>query len=316
MQLLPVAINSEISVLEPEKVLSGPDSYLMSLRSERSRRTMTSALNRVAKLLGAKSYRLVPFNKLASSHVNAIIEILRVKDGLHPETVNLYLAALKGVFRYCWECNEMSYDSYMKLRSVKSVKDKRIKKKRVVVRPEIQALIKFCEDSDDSKGVRDAAVISVLAGCGLRREEVSGLKLSDLDLVKKELLVFGKGSKERIARVPTSTASRLEKWLALRGYEEGPLFVRVHRSGVVNTNLHGVSGQAVYDILRKRCEDLEYASIHPHALRHFYATNLLRNGIDIKTVMEMLGHESITTTQNYIDKDEAEERRAAEIADI
>lgn len=172
------------------------------------------------------------------------------------------------------------------------------------------------ERGKTNKCLRDAAIVGVLAGCGLRREEIAGLTFDDLDSVNSMFLVRGKGNKERETPIPPTTMERINRWLVIRGNEEGPLFVRVHRSGAISSRMSGLSGQAIYNILRGRCEEVKYESINPHAMRHYFATNLLRNGVDIKTVMEMLGHESITTTQSYIDKNKEEERKAAIIADI
>jgi site-specific recombinase XerD len=297
--------------------LSGPDSYLLSLRSANSERTMKSALNRIARMLGMRSYEYVPFDNFKTKHVNKIIEMLCDDEKkLHPDTINLYLSALKGVFKHCWECGEMAYEEYLKLKSVKELKAKRIKKSRVVIRPEIEGLIDFCEQGKTNKCLRDAAIVGVLAGCGLRREEISGLNLEDINFAESVFLVRGKGNKERETPIPPTTMERINRWLVIRGNQKGPLFVRVHRSGSISSSLSGISGQAIYNILRERCEEVKYESIHPHAMRHYFATNLLRNGVDIKTVMEMLGHESITTTQSYIDKNKEEERKAAIIADI
>jgi integrase/recombinase XerC len=150
--------------------------------------------------------------------------------------------------------------------------------------------------SDDPEEVRlrDAAILELLYGSGLRVGEVCGLRLGDLALDQGQVTVWGKGSKQR--RVPLSAPSveTLEAWLqrgrpVMVGADSPPeiLFVNLRRRGLTPRDL-------------RRILDRHAASpTHPHALRHTFATHLLDGGADLRVVQELLGHEDLATTQGY-----------------
>jgi tyrosine recombinase XerC len=163
----------------------------------------------------------------------------------------------------------------------------------------------LCElpPGDDPTSVRDRAVLEVLYGSGLRVSELCGLDVDDMDLADNHLTVMGKGRKER--RVPLSDPAGR----ALGSYIEArPLLLA--RAGQVPTlgsrhalflSVRGsrLSPRSVRRILDKyvRAEGAQH--VNPHALRHSFATHLLDNGADLRTVQELLGHESLATTQIY-----------------
>ncbi len=297
--------NSAIALPSQKVKLSGADKYLMSLRSKNSRRTMKSAMNQIAKLLGFPSYTAVPYHRMQSSDVNALIEIMRKRHEMNPSTINLYLSALKGVFKYCWEAGEIAYEDYLKLKTVKQLKGKRVKRNKVVVsKPLVKNIISHCTAGGNTKSIRDAAIIAVLTGCGLRREEVVSIRIDDYDKESRKFLIRGKGDKERIVPIPFYVMALVNQWLVIRGYESGALFVKVHRSGAISSRLASMSGQAIYNLLHQKCIELGIDRIHPHAMRHYFGTTLLRSGVDIVTVRDLLGHETITTTETYIDQTE------------
>lgn len=316
MSMIEVITKEELTGLAlPSKhnLLSDADRYLISLRSKNSRRTMTAGLNTVARILGYQSYRSVPFETMQSVDIDMLFEVMLKKHEMNPQTINLYFAAMKGVFKNCWKAGSMDYESYLKLLTVKELKGVRLKRNKVIVEKcDVAKLIDHCEAEGTNCGVRDGAMLAVLAGCGLRRDEAATAKLSDYDKENRKLYVLGKGDKERYCAIPKSTVAILDKWIAIRGELNGALFVRVHKSDVVSKVLISMSGQAIYDALAKRCERVEIDAIHPHALRHYFGTHLLRSGVNLVTVRNMMGHNSITTTQTYIDESEEEQFKAAD----
>ncbi len=140
---------------------------------------------------------------------------------------------------------------------------------------------------------RDRAIFELLYGCGLRVSELAGINLTDIDRSEHWLRVRGKGRKERQVPIPGKAAEALEKYLAERaiGKETG-LFLN-HRGGRLTVRgIHGiVKFYATYL--------LSDPSIHPHSLRHAYATHLLSDGADLRAIQELLGHARLSTTQKY-----------------
>lgn len=271
--------------------------YLMSLNSKRSRKTMASVLNNVARMIGQNNLQQCAWPKIRRPHVQGILAMLS-DSGKAPATINNYLAAIKGVALEAWTMKLLDTEDYQHIKHVKSVKGSRVTKGRALRMSEIRSLFRTCEDEDTTKGIRDAAMLSLLLGCGLRRSELVALDYHDLIHREQAIKVLGKGNKERIAFVPDSTWERIELWIEeVRGEEPGPLFVRIRKHD--DTTRDRMTDQAVYHILEtlRRVSGVE--SFSPHDLRRTFASTLLDNGEDIVTVKDAMGHSSIATTQKY-----------------
>ncbi|WP_224055049.1 tyrosine-type recombinase/integrase [Celerinatantimonas diazotrophica] len=271
--------------------------YLISLQSVRSRQTMKSFLNIVAKILGYISFKDCPWSELRRHHIQAVIEKLLAK-GRSPATVNTYLAAIKGVMLEAWSMNQIDTDTYTHIRQIKSVKGYRVSRGRALSQFEIKQLFTTTNEDFSCKGVRDAAIIALLLGCGLRRAELVALNLNDIEYSSKTLVVMGKGNKQRRSFMPSSSWEYLQKWIYdIRGEYSGPLFTRIRRFDDVT--LDRLSDQAIYHILQIRQKDAEIEPFAPHDLRRTFASMMLDNGEDIVTVKDAMGHASINTTQRY-----------------
>lgn len=153
---------------------------------------------------------------------------------------------------------------------------------------------------DTPVGLRDRAVLEVLYGCGLRASELSGLGTADMNLEDGVVRVFGKGSKERIVPVGGMAQHAIKAYLAA-----GRPYLRAKRSaasdgGALFLSSRGarLSRQAVFRIVRGY-GGLVGIELHPHTLRHSFATHLLEGGADLRALQEMLGHSDISTTQIY-----------------
>lgn len=271
--------------------------YLVSLDSKRSRRTMTSCLNRVAAMLGYDSLHVCPWGNLRRHHIQAIRERLVELDRA-PSTINTYIAALKGVALEAWGMKMLDTDSYQHIKQVRSVRGSRLPRGRALADAEAQGLVVTCEEDKRSIGLRDAAIVSVLLGCGLRRSEVVSLDMEHVDWSQDALRVIGKGNKERLAFMPDGTVKRLRRWVTeVRGDDPGPLFTRIRRHDDVTSSR--LTDQAIYYILQKRHQEAQVAKVAPHDLRRTFATNLLDQDVDLLTVKEAMGHASLATTQQY-----------------
>lgn len=156
-------------------------------------------------------------------------------------------------------------------------------------------------------GLRDHAVLEVLYGCGLRASELTGLDLTATLLDEGLLRVLGKGSKERVVPVMGAAAEALGAYLE-RG--RGALAGR-RPTQAVFLNTHGgrLSRQSVHAIVEKYGRVVGLKGLHPHTLRHSFATHLLEGGADLRVVQELLGHANVATTQLYTHLDRSHIRR-------
>ncbi len=141
---------------------------------------------------------------------------------------------------------------------------------------------------------RDTAILELLYGCGLRVSELVGLNLEDIDFSDRWLRVRGKGRKERQVPFPGKAAAALERYLRTR--------TAAPRESAVFTNPQGsrLTDRSVRNIVKLYATLLAGdSSVHPHSLRHAYATHLLSDGADLRSIQELLGHARLSTTQQY-----------------
>ena len=143
-------------------------------------------------------------------------------------------------------------------------------------------------------GARDRAILETLYGGGLRVAELVGLNVEDLDFVNETARIRGKGRKEREAVLGAGAFTQLKAWLSAAGDgdKSGPVFTSRSRGGRLTT-------RAVHRIVAKNGQRAGLGRVHPHMLRHSFATHLLDNGCDLRNVQEFLGHASIKTTSIY-----------------
>ena len=149
---------------------------------------------------------------------------------------------------------------------------------------------------------RDRAVLEVLYGCGLRLSEVTGLEIADVDLAHGYLKVTGKGRKQRIVPLGEPAAEALRNYFEVRRN-----FFRISGEGAAESSHVFVTakGRQIYPMLVQRMTKRYLSPVteserkNPHMLRHTFATHMLNGGADLKSVSEMLGHSSLTTTELY-----------------
>lgn len=162
---------------------------------------------------------------------------------------------------------------------------------------EVERLIET-PDTTKNLGIRDRAILEVMYATGMRVSELVGLKLSDLHLSLGLVQTLGKGDKERIIPLGDYAIQWLERYLD----EARPLLVANPSETHVFVNHHGtgLSRQGIWKNLKQLvCEAGINKEVTPHTLRHSFATHLLENGADLRTVQELLGHADISTTQIY-----------------
>ncbi len=288
--------------------------YLTSLNSESGRRTMRQVLNVCAGLLSDNADALsFDWSLLRFQHVAAIRS--KLTEVYKPATVNKTLAALRGVLRSAWQSGQMSAEDFQKAASVKGVKGETLPAGRELTQGEITALMSDCEHDTTNAGARDAAIIGLMYSCGLRREEVVTLDLSDYDNESGRLVVRGKGNKERIAWLTGGAARAVSDWLTVRGDDPGALFVAVNKSGRITSYKH-MTPKTIYSMLAKRASEAGVKSFSPHDMRRTFVSDLLDAGADITTVSKMAGHANVTTTARYDRRPEEAKRKAASLLHV
>lgn len=142
-------------------------------------------------------------------------------------------------------------------------------------------------------GGRDAALLELLYGAGLRVSEATKLNTSDLDLSEGEVRIMGKGSKERIGLIGSYAVAALRQYLSSRGRTDSRAVFQNKRGG-------RLTGRSVERLIKSYAQKAGLdKTVTPHTLRHTFATHLLSAGADLRTVQELLGHSSLSTTQVY-----------------
>lgn len=210
--------------------------------------------------------------------------------GYAPSTIARRLASLRSFYRYQRRQGSISADPSGGLRNPKQPQ----RLPRLLRVEEVICLLDAIA-TDDSLGVRDRAMFETLYGGGLRVSELVGLNLDDLDLDQEMVRVRGKGRRERLCPIGRMAMAWVEKWLALR-------LPKSACEPAVFLNCFGtrLTTRSVGRLLRSHLAFHGLApSASPHTLRHSFATHLLDRGADLRSVQELLGHRSLSTTQIY-----------------
>lgn len=216
------------------------------------------------------------------------------EKGLAAATIARKLAAIKAFYRF------MTAEGYMDANPAEVVEagTKGIKLPRVLSEDEVVRLLNQ-PDITTAEGFRDRTMLEVLYATGMRVSELINLTLERVDLNMKYIIAFGKGSKERIVPLGSVAAEFLQQYLE----KVRPKLTHAGR----NTNIvflafggHELTRQRFWQIIRTygRKANINKA-LTPHILRHSFATHLLDNGADLRSVQELLGHSDISTTQIY-----------------
>jgi site-specific recombinase XerD len=166
---------------------------------------------------------------------------------------------------------------------------------------EVQRLLD-CANTLDLKALRDRSILELLFSAGLRVSELASLNRDQINLERQEFSVKGKGDKIRLVFVSDSAKKFLEKYLSKRMDLDPALFIHVSRDKKQKNEAAGkrLTPRSIQRIVKFYAAKAGLVKdVHPHTLRHSFATDLLSNGADIRSVQTMLGHSSITTTQIY-----------------
>ena len=279
--------------------------YLAYLRVERG----SSPLTVEAYAFDLEMYLTFLLEERGVSYVDDVMrgdviafEVDLVERGFAPATVRRRMASVKGFHRY------LLREGLAKANPSEGLSTPKIPERLPDVLS-IEAMCAVLESQDVSTptGLRDSALLEVLYGCGLRASELCGLDERTVLLDEGVLRVFGKGSKERVVPILGAAADALGRYLdrgrgALTGRRPCPAVFLNARGG-------RLSRQSVHAIVEKYGRVVGIRGLHPHTLRHSFATHLLEGGADLRVVQELLGHANVATTQLYTHLDRSHIRR-------
>ena len=216
----------------------------------------------------------------------------RAAEKYAPRTASAIVAAVRAVCREAWRAGMMEGEAYRRVQSVPAVKGSSPAPGRWVSRGELRALFESC--GQDPIGARDAAMLALLFGAGLRRGELVALQLGDVD-AQGVVVREGKGRKSRRVAVGPGVALAVNAWSA--ELEAGPLLRQVTRGGKVSDE--GLTGEAVRRRLLVLAKRAGVDPFRPHDARRSYASGLLDAGADLAVVARLLGHASVQVTAGY-----------------
>ena len=219
--------------------------------------------------------------------VNALYE-----TGLSSSSVSRKMSVLRSFMKFM----QMNYGAKSNPFTNITIKSTKQRLPQFLMFTEVESLLMSCDSSD--LGIRNRALIELMYACGLRVSEASELRIHDIDFNDRSILVLGKGSKERYLFYYESLSSVLDVYIN----EVRPRLMKDVKHNYVFVSNHGkqLSSRGIQYIMKVQGEKAGLRMhLHPHMLRHSFATHLLDNGASLRIVQTLLGHESISTTQIY-----------------
>lgn len=220
--------------------------------------------------------------------------IYEIAKKVNPRSQSRIISGLKGFFNY------LIFEDYRQTNPLELIESPKLGRKLpdTLALEEIDAIISAV-DLGSKHGERNRAILETLYGCGLRVSELTNLKISDLYFEEDFIKVTGKGDKQRLVPIGPITI----KYITIYRKE-----IRVHQNiapqakDTLFLNQHGrqLTRAMIFTIVKRLAEKAGIRkTISPHTFRHSFATHLLENGADLRAIQQMLGHESITTTEIY-----------------
>lgn len=229
--------------------------------------------------------------KLQYSDLTKFIESLS-ELGIASTTQARIISSIKNFFQY------LVYDDELEENPAELLETPRLSRKLPATLSIEEIDLMIAQIPETSLGVRNRAIIETLYSCGLRVSELTTLRISDLNFDEDYITIIGKGNKERIVPIGSTAKRWIHKYI-----EE----VRTHTPHrdysdtlFLNNRGKGLSRIMIFYIVKDLIRDADIQkNISPHSLRHSFATHLIEGGANLRAVQEMLGHESITTTEIY-----------------
>ena len=275
------AINNFKTYLKIERGLS--DNSIVSYEND---------INKLSNFLLDKNKSISPI-KVSPDIIKEFI--YSISNSINPTSQSRIISGLRSFFEY------LIFEKYIKINPLSLIESPRISRKLpdTLTIKEIDLLISNINISTN-EGERNIALIETLYGCGLRVSELISLKISDLFFSEGFIKVTGKGNKQRL--VPISDLNKR----VIKSYMDNSrkkLKIEEKSKDILFLNRRGkkLSRAMIFTIIKRLAKLSNIKkNISPHTFRHSFATHLLKNGADLKTIQQLLGHQSITTTEIYM----------------
>ena len=278
-------------------------SYLQSERRYSSN-TVSAYQRDIKKLIQhcqLEKDKVINWDKITQSDIRQCVATLHRK-GLSGRSLQRWLSTVRSLFNYLCRFQRASNNPAVGIPAPKSAK--RLPKTLNVdemdqllsIKPSIKKSADVESTEDNALVIRDIAFMELLYGCGLRLSEINGLNLQDIDWQQQTLVVTGKGNKQRQLPFGKKALNALKNWLAKRDNiakeNESAVFVSQQGNRLSNSSI------------QKRLKKMAFVqglntNVHPHMLRHSFASHILESSKDLRAVQELLGHANLSTTQIY-----------------
>jgi integrase/recombinase XerD len=282
--------------------LTDPDveSFLLLLAARRSPRTVDAYRRDLAAFAATIDGRI---GETTTDEIEAWLAAMRA-DGRAPATIARRLAAVRAYLRHLTLIGTRSDNPAASIAGPRRARTV----PRTLSPAEAERLVETAGGTSP-RAMRDRALVELLYGAGLRVSEAIGLVKASVDLDQRIVRVVGKGSKERLVPLGRPAADAVRRYMALGR----PHLDRRHRPDLFLNARGGALTRAGAFLILRRLADragLEPGRVHPHLLRHSFATHLLEGGADLRSVQEMLGHADVGTTERYTHVSDRHRREA------
>ena len=221
-----------------------------------------------------------------------MIELL--DEGHSPRSIKRYLSSLRSFYKFMLRVGIINKDITRKIIAPKEDKPLPVFFREA----EMQQATAYESQADDFESIRNCLIIEMLYQTGMRQAEMLGLTDCDFDLTQGQVRIFGKRRKERIVPIGEALVNQIKDYLAARQQlgNVSNFFVRIKRNGEVVS----MDKKTLYNIVHMRMREVStLKKVSPHVLRHTFATTMLNNGADIRTIQSLMGHASLAATQVY-----------------
>ncbi len=237
----------------------------------------------------SKQYNFISWKQFDDLHVRAFVASQHRK-GLSGTSLQRQLSSIRSLFNYLCRHHRADKNPAQGVPAPRA--PKRLPETLTV--DQLECLLAF--PGDDALACRDRAVMELFYGCGLRLSELTGLELGDIDWQQGTVTVTGKGRKQRHVPFGSKAETALKQWLQHRSI----LLEQPEKALFISRNGTRISNSSVQQRLKKRAKQQGVGiSLHPHMLRHSFASHLLESSKDLRAVQELLGHANLSTTQIY-----------------
>ncbi|MCX6147547.1 MAG: tyrosine recombinase [Candidatus Kapabacteria bacterium] len=253
-------------------------------------KTYSISLNDFVNYLEAEYQNIPKIEEIESNDIRPFLGYLNDK-GLKRNSLRLKIAAVKSFFKFCKRKNHLELNPASSVSTPKKAK----KLPNYLTEIEVSKLLEKL-NTEIPIDIRNGALIEIIYSCGLRISEALQLNLSSIDKSSLLLKVIGKGDKERVIPIGRKANTKINQYLNIRAEicKTSDIALFINKKG------KRLQAKDAYNAIHKAMLGItEIKQKSPHTLRHSFATHLLDNGADIRSVSEMLGHASLSTTQIY-----------------